>query len=93
MSEKTCTGSILFGDACGKCSKWRKEKENIESSFKELIRKQKAGQIKPLTQNPIAQPVSSGWRCPNCGRGNAPFKSSCDCVPLPTPTVNFRGDV
>lgn len=25
-----------------------------------------------------------GWICPKCGRGNAPWKESCDCVnPIP----------
>lgn len=22
-----------------------------------------------------------GWTCPACGRGNAPWKSQCDCTP------------
>lgn len=24
--------------------------------------------------------VASGWKRPVCGRGNAPWKSTCDCV-------------
>ena len=24
-----------------------------------------------------------GWICPVCGRGNAPYTSTCPCVPLP----------
>jgi len=28
-----------------------------------------------------------GWTCPRCGRGLAPFASSCPCVPLPIPDV------
>jgi hypothetical protein len=23
-----------------------------------------------------------GWICPKCGRGNAPFKMSCDCTAI-----------
>jgi len=26
------------------------------------------------------KPTSTGWVCPSCGRGNAPWKSTCDCV-------------
>lgn len=37
---------------------------------------------------PPAEPVfrSYGWVCPTCGRGNAPFTTTCPCIPLPTPT-------
>jgi len=24
-----------------------------------------------------------GWICPLCGRGNAPFTSTCPCIPPP----------
>lgn len=23
-----------------------------------------------------------GWLCPRCGRGNAPFLSTCPCIPI-----------
>lgn len=30
----------------------------------------------------ITYPINTnvGWTCPRCGRGNAPWKSTCDCV-------------
>ena len=31
---------------------------------------------------PFVAPMT-GWICPVCGRGNAPFTSSCPCVPPP----------
>lgn len=31
--------------------------------------------------------MDQGWICPKCGKVNAPWKESCDCVKLtPTPT-------
>jgi len=29
------------------------------------------------------KPTSTGWVCPACGRGNAPWKGICDCVSWP----------
>lgn len=29
----------------------------------------------------------TGWTCPICGRGNAPFTSTCPCIPLPIPDI------
>lgn len=34
-----------------------------------------------------AVPMATGWLCPQCGRGNAPYSKSCPCVPLPTPEI------
>jgi len=31
--------------------------------------------------DPVAQPSQEGWRCPVCGRGNAPFVMQCPCRP------------
>lgn len=33
----------------------------------------------------ITSPTNTnvGWTCPRCGRGNAPWKSTCDCVAQP----------
>lgn len=33
----------------------------------------------PHTENPIP---SSGWTCPSCGRGNAPWIATCPCYRL-----------
>lgn len=29
-----------------------------------------------------SKPVQYGWICPVCGRGNAPFTSTCPCKPI-----------
>ena len=34
-----------------------------------------------------ATPVLSGWVCPVCGRGNAPFAASCPCKTAPYPKM------
>ena len=26
-----------------------------------------------------------GWACPNCGKGNAPWRAQCDCTPAFAP--------
>jgi hypothetical protein len=31
----------------------------------------------------IAPQIVSGWRCPSCGAGNAPWQSRCACTPIP----------
>lgn len=30
---------------------------------------------------PALLPPQLGWQCPKCGRGNAPWKGTCDCGP------------
>jgi hypothetical protein len=30
---------------------------------------------------PALPPHQLGWQCPKCGRGNAPWKASCECGP------------
>lgn len=77
MKEVTCRGSMFLGNGCGICSKCKKELENMRQRLKESEAEKEA-------------PISSGtlgWICPRCGRGNAPFSSSCPCVPLPIPVV------
>ena len=36
--------------------------------------------------NPLPKPTSPtpiyGWKCPNCGRGNAPWSNVCPCIPV-----------
>jgi len=34
--------------------------------------------------------VNYGWKCPVCGRGNAPWLSTCPCTPH-TPTWPMPG--
>ena len=43
----------------------------------------------PVPTTPINLPlkpeqpfVQYGWKCPNCGRGNAPWSSTCPCIPV-----------
>ena len=31
--------------------------------------------------------MTSGWICPRCSSGNAPWSSHCPCVPAQLPTV------
>jgi len=31
--------------------------------------------------------VGLGWICPVCGRGNAPFTSTCSCIPQSAPVI------
>ena len=42
-------------------------------------------------QQDVWQPIANpGWQCPKCGRGNAPWMSSCPCGPAYT--VTFGND-
>jgi hypothetical protein len=44
---------------------------------------------------PVEKPfVNYGWKCPVCGRGNAPWSATCPCTPYPPtpPTWPFPGD-
>lgn len=36
-------------------------------------------------QGEVAEvPIQVGWRCPVCGRGNAPWNPTCQCVDVRT---------
>ena len=72
--EITCRGSIMLGSGCGHCSKCKKEIEDMRGKL------DKFNQKSPKVHIPVAMP---GWVCPQCGRGNAPFASTCPCVPMP----------
>ena len=37
--------------------------------------------LEPFTTPPNLPPHQLGWQCPKCGRGNAPWKPSCECGP------------
>jgi len=42
----------------------------------------------PIVTLPTAESagaVLTGWMCPACGRGNAPWASFCPCTSTPTP--------
>jgi hypothetical protein len=47
----------------------------------------RAEQLPPITTiTPAPTPIGitpTGWLCPACGRGNAPFVSLCPCKPWP----------
>ena len=49
------------------------ENKHIGSSFDEFL-KDEGIEIHPLPM---------GWLCPACGRGNAPFNSTCPCKGYP----------
>lgn len=37
----------------------------------------------PVRPVPLSYPLITGWRCPNCGAGNAPTMPTCpNCAPL-----------
>lgn len=36
--------------------------------------------------------LPKGWRCPVCGRGNAPHVSTCSCVPARADAPRTRAD-
>jgi len=40
----------------------------------------------PINPTPGSSPNiwNYGWKCPNCGRGNAPWSSTCPCIPVPS---------
>lgn len=43
----------------------------------------------PFSTTRYVDPIPSwnvGWRCPNCGAGNAPSTARCACVPPPPVT-------
>ena len=73
--EIICKGSITLGTGCGTCSKCL-----YELSWLKLV---------PVPQKDVAPyytpPIQQGWKCPVCGRGNAPHISTCSCTPLPAP--------
>lgn len=79
MKEVTCRGSMSLGTGYGTRSKCKKEFENMRQRLKESEAEKKAS----------ISPGTLGWICPRCGRGNAPFSSSCPCVPLPIPVVTY----
>jgi hypothetical protein len=45
----------------------------------------------PPTFQPIPPAPVSGWRCPSCGAGNAPWVARCACTPIP-PTPSEASD-
>lgn len=40
---------------------------------------------------PALPPPQLGWQCPKCGRGNAPWVSSCQCGP--NTTASFSSNI
>lgn len=42
---------------------------------------------------PPSLPLTYGWLCPTCGRGNAPTNATCPCKPWPTYPVTCGGIV
>jgi rubredoxin len=34
--------------------------------------------------------MNKGWECPRCGKIHAPFKLSCDCVPLAKNATTYQ---
>ena len=46
-----------------------------------------APQFWPTIPHPQGE---TGWRCPNCGAGNAPFVTQCPCAKGETPAAHQR---
>jgi len=75
--EKYLIYRILGDDGVVICECWKEEVAKIVCDAHNASK-----------QTPTA--YMSGWVCPICGRGNAPFTSTCSCIPLPAPIVTCQ---
>jgi hypothetical protein len=63
---------------------WEKDAAAIRAEIQKL--QTRAEKLQPITTTtPVTGGVvqQTGWLCPACGRGNAPFVQRCPCKPWP----------
>ena len=76
--EVTCRGSMRIGNACGVCSKCKKEIEELDALCQAYWQKHDSFGYSDAVPLPTAL---VGWICPKCGAGNSPSNTRCPCVP------------